>query len=100
MYWGLGTHLKVSHAAINTLNPFWISQKQTLDKLVLLPTPFTPTKVILYGSRCWVDGSGEDSLVLIDSKRSVDVFGVKIRVSEFDNANRTAALVATSKMNL
>jgi hypothetical protein len=90
----------VSHAAINTLNPFWINQKQTFDKLVLLPTPFTPTKVILYGSRCWLEGSGEDSLVLIDSKRSVDVLGVKIRVSEFDNASRTVALMAASKMNI
>lgn len=87
----------MSQAAINTLSPFWMSQKQTFDKLVLLPTPLTPTNVILYGSRRWVEGSGEDSLVLIDNKRSVDVFGVKIRVNELDSAVRTAAFVATSK---
>ena len=28
-------------------SPFWINQKQTLDKFVLLPTPLTPTKVML-----------------------------------------------------
>jgi hypothetical protein len=47
-----------------------------------------------------VEGRGDDSLVLIDSKRSVDVFGVKILVSEFDNANRTAAFVATGQANV
>ena len=47
----IATHRKVSHAAIRTLKPFWISQKQTLERLVLLPTPLTPTKVMLYGER-------------------------------------------------
>jgi hypothetical protein len=40
-------HLNVSHAAINTFRSFWMSQKQTLDRLVLFPTPFTPTNVML-----------------------------------------------------
>ena len=41
-----GTHRNVSHAAMRTRKPFWINQKQTFDRFVLLPTPFTPTKVI------------------------------------------------------
>jgi hypothetical protein len=55
----------VSQAAIKTFKPFWINQKQTLDRFVLFPTPLTPTKVMLYGRRCWDEGSGDDSLVLI-----------------------------------
>jgi len=47
--WYRPTHRKVSHAAIKTRSPFCSSQKQTLDKLVLFPTPLTPTKVMLYG---------------------------------------------------
>lgn len=89
-----GTHLKVSHAAISTRSPFWINQKQTFDRFVLLPTPFTPTKVMLYGRRCWLEARGADNLVRIDSKRSVEVFGVNIRVSEVDRAWRTALLIA------
>jgi hypothetical protein len=88
------TNLNVSHAAINTLKPFCMSQKQTFDRLVLFPTPFTPTNVILYGTRCWVDVRGEESLLRIDSNKSVDVFGVSIRVMEVESACRTAALVA------
>jgi hypothetical protein len=42
----------VSQAAINTRSPFCINQKHTLERLVLLPTPLTPTKVMLYGIRC------------------------------------------------
>ena len=71
-----------------------MSQKQTLDRLVLFPTPFTPTKVILYGILCWVDARGEESFVRIDKRRSVEVFGVKIRVMDVESASRTAALVA------
>ena len=37
----------VSQAAMRTRNPFWISQKQTFERFVLLPTPLTPTKVML-----------------------------------------------------
>ena len=44
-----------------------------------------------------MEGSGEDNLVLIDSSRSVDVFGVSIRVKEFDKASLTAAFVAASQ---
>ena len=40
-------YLKVSHAAIKTRRPFWISQKQTFDRFVLFPTPLTPTNVML-----------------------------------------------------
>lgn len=47
-----GTYRNVSHAAMSTWKPFWINQKQTFDRLVLLPTPLTPTKVILYGTFC------------------------------------------------
>lgn len=63
---------------MRTLKPFWISQKQTLDKLVLLPTPLTPTKVILYGIRRWVDVSGDDNFSRMESNMSVDVLGVNI----------------------
>jgi hypothetical protein len=71
-----------------------MSQKQTLDRFVLFPTPLTPTNVMLYGIRCCVDASGDDSFVLIESSRSVDVFGVRIRVRDVESASRTAALVA------
>ena len=39
-------YLKVSQAAMRTLNLFSMSQKQILARLVDLPTPFTPQKVI------------------------------------------------------
>lgn len=88
------THRKVSHAAMRTLKPFWMSQKQTLDRLVLLPTPLTPTKVILYGVRCWVDVSGDDNFSRMESNMSVEDLGVNMCVIELDRACRTAALVA------
>lgn len=72
-----------------------MSQKQTLDKLVLLPTPLTPTKVILYGIRRCVDVSGDDNFSRMESNMSVDVLGVNICVIDFDRACRTAAFVAT-----
>jgi hypothetical protein len=72
-----------------------MSQKQTFDRLVLFPTPFTPTNVILYGTRCCVDVSGDDNFSLMESNRSVDVFGVNMFVMELDSACRTAAFVAT-----
>ncbi|SRR6266851_5718403 len=74
-----------------------MSQKQTLDKLVLFPTPLTPTKVILYGIRCCVDVSGDDNFSRMESNRSVEVFGVNMFVIELDRACRTAAFVATAK---
>ena len=74
-----------------------MSQKQTLDRLVLFPTPLTPTKVILYGIRCCVDVSGDDNFSRMESNRSVDVFGVKMLVIELDRACRTAVFVATAK---
>jgi len=61
---------------------------------VLFPTPFTPTKVILYGVRFWFDCSGDDNLVRMESKRSVEVLGVKIPVIAWASAARTAALIA------
>jgi hypothetical protein len=79
---------------MRTLKPFWMSQKQTLDKLVLLPTPLTPTKVILYGIRRCVDVSGDDNFSRMESNMSVDVLGVNICVIELDRACRTAAFVA------
>ena len=63
-----------------------MSQKQTLERLVLLPTPFTPTKVMLYGCRCWEAATGVDSLVRMDNNRSVEVLGVRMRVIEFASA--------------
>lgn len=84
---------------MSTLRPFWMSQKQTFDRLVLFPTPLTPTNVMLYGRRCCVDGRGEESLVRMDSRRSVDVFGVRMRVSEFESAWRTAAFVAVAQFS-
>lgn len=84
----------MSHAAIRTRRLFWINQKQTLDKLVLFPTPFTPTKVMAYGTLCCEEGRGEDNLVRIDNNKSVDVFGVRILVKEAESAVRTALLVA------
>lgn len=71
-----------------------MSQKHTFERLVLFPTPLTPTKVILYGIRCCDDGSGEESLVRIDRSKSVEVFGVRMRVRELESARRTAAFVA------
>lgn len=88
------TCLKVSQAAIKTRKPFWMSQKQTLDRLVLFPTPLTPTNTMLYGTRCWEEVRGEESFVRIDNSRSVEVLGVRILVSEVDNAARTALFVA------
>ena len=76
-----------------------MSQKHTLDRFVLFPTPFTPTNVMLYGRRCCVDGRGDESFVRIDSRRSVDVFGVRMRVSEFESAWRTAAFVAVTQVS-
>lgn len=73
-----------------------MSQKHTLERFVLFPTPLTPTKVMLYGRRCCVDGRGDESFVRIDSRRSVEVFGVKMRVSEFESAWRTAVFVAVA----
>ena len=81
---------------MRTRRPFWISQKQTLERFVLLPTPLTPTKVMLYGERFWEAITGADNFVRIDKRRSVDVFGVSIRVMEFANACRTAELVAVA----
>lgn len=94
---GISTDRKVSHAAIKTLSPFWISQKQTLDRLVDFPTPFTPTKVMLYGSLCWEEGRGDDSLVRMERRRSVEVLGVSIRVKLLESARRTAAFVAETR---
>lgn len=91
------THRNVSQAAINTFNPFCNSQNATLLKFVLFPTPLTPTKVMLYGILCWVLGSGEDNLVRIDRSRSVDVFGVRIRVMEDEREVRNAAFVAENQ---
>jgi hypothetical protein len=88
-------HRKVSHAAMRTLKPFWMSQKHTLDKLVLLPTPLTPTKVMLYGIRCCVEVSGDDNFARMENNKSVDVLGVNMCVIELDKACRTAAFVAT-----
>ena len=93
-YMTCSIYLNVSHAAIRTLKPFWINQKQTFERLVLFPTPLTPTKVILYGRRCCEVATGVDSLVRIESRRSVDVFGVSIRVMELASACRTADVVA------
>lgn len=94
----MNTDLKVSHAAMSTPRSFWISQKQTLDRLVLLPTPFTPTNVIVYGIRCCEDATGGVDFILIASNRSVDVLGVRILVREADSAVRTALLVAEIRM--
>lgn len=75
-----------------------MSQKQTLDRFVLFPTPFTPTKVMLYGCRCWEAATGADSFVRIERSKSVDVFGVRIRVMELASACRTAELVAAAEI--
>ena len=91
-----GTHRKVSHAAMSTRKPFWINQKQTFERLVLLPTPFTPTKVMLYGSLCCEAATGVDNFVRMDRRRSVDVLGVSMRVIELASAWRTAEVVAVT----
>lgn len=70
-----------------------MSQKQTLDRLVLLPTPLTPTNVIEYGFRCCVEVRGDDNLVRMDRSRSVEVLGVRILVMDVESAMRTAPLV-------
>ena len=61
---------------------------------MLFPTPLTPTNVMLYGILCWVEGNGEESFVRIESKRSVEVLGVRIRVIDAARAERKAAFVA------
>jgi hypothetical protein len=65
---------KVSQAAIITDMSCCFNQYATLDKLVLFPTPFTPTKVMTYGRPC--------SFAERTSRRiSIDLVGVRIRVS-------------------
>lgn len=64
---------------------------------MLFPTPFTPTKTILYGNLCCVEGNGDDSFVLMERSTSVDVFGVNICVNDVDSACRTIALIAIVK---
>ena len=76
-----------------------MSQKHTLDRLVLFPTPFTPTKTMLYGMRCWEEVRGDVSFVRMDNNRSVEVLGVRILVNELDKAVRTALLVARQTLN-
>jgi hypothetical protein len=44
-----------------------------------------------------VEGRGEESLVRMDNKRSVDVLGVRMRVSDAERAPRTAVVVAKEK---
>jgi len=91
------TNRNVSQAAIKTRSPFWINQKQTLERFVLFPTPLTPTNVMLKGMRCCVDDRGGESFVRIDKRRSVEVLGVKMRVIDIDSAFRTAVVVAWKK---
>jgi hypothetical protein len=85
----------VSQAAMRTRNPFWRSQKQTLLRLVLLPTPLTPTKVIVNGARLAVDGRGVDIFALMDCRMSVEVLGVNIWAMETDKASLTADVTAS-----
>ena len=73
---------------MSTRKPFWISQKQTLERFVLLPTPFTPTKTILQGNFRW------NPVVGMDNKRSVELLAVIMRVMEFASAWRTSEVVA------
>mmetsp|Transcript_12502 Transcript_12502/g.50235 ORF Transcript_12502/g.50235 Transcript_12502/m.50235 type:complete len:330 (+) Transcript_12502:1040-2029(+) len=76
--------LNVSHAAIITLTSCCRSQYATLDRLVDLPTPLTPTKTIVYGLPA--------SLAALTSRRiSTDRLGVKILVSASSIAVRTIA---------
>lgn len=49
---------------------------------------------MVYGDFLFV-GNVLESLALIESRRSVEVLGVKIRVIEVERAVRTAAFVAT-----
>ena len=49
---------------------------------------------MLYGVLCWCEASGEDILFRMDRRRSVDVFGVSILVSEVESPTRTALLIA------
>ena len=77
-----------------------MSQKHTLDRLVLFPTPLTPTKVMLYGMRCWEEGSGDESFVRIDRSKSVEVFGVRMRVRLVERAVRTAAFTAEGQTGI
>ena len=82
--------LNVSQAAMRTRSLFWSSQKQTFERLVDLPTPFTPTKVIVYGSpgpSGEATDEGADLLRWISRRMSVDVLGVSTRVSEADKAD-------------
>lgn len=86
-----------------TLNPFWISQKQTFDRFVDLPTPLTPTKVMVYGARfALADELAAGAFARfarIDRSRSVDVFGVRMRVSAADSAFCTSAFTAAQTVS-
>ena len=72
-----------------------MSQKQTLERFVDLPTPLTPTKVMLYGVRPAedVDAAAEESLLRIERRRSVDDFGVKMRVRVVERTACTSDLI-------
>lgn len=84
----------MSHAAIKTRNLFCRSQKQTLDKFVDLPTPLTPIKVMMYGSRGEVVSVwGRDALRLMSRRMSVELFDVKIWVMVDDRAALTWDLI-------
>mmetsp|Transcript_30705 Transcript_30705/g.63501 ORF Transcript_30705/g.63501 Transcript_30705/m.63501 type:complete len:225 (-) Transcript_30705:439-1113(-) len=74
---------KVSHAASITLRPWLLSQKQTLESEVLLPTPFTPTNTITYGFPwAWE--------VLISRRMSMLCLGVRMRMRPSSIAPFTA----------
>jgi hypothetical protein len=84
----------VSHAAIKTRNLFCKSQKQTFDKFVDLPTPLTPIKVMMYGSRGDVVSVwGRDALRLMSRRMSVELFDVRIWVMVDDRAALTCDLM-------
>jgi hypothetical protein len=65
-----------------------------------LPTPLTPTKVMLYGVRPAedVDAVAEKSLLRIERRRSVDDFGVNMRVRVVDRAACTSDLIPMQKV--
>lgn len=69
----------MSQAAMRSLKLFWRRKKASLDKLVDLPTPLTPTMEITYGRRLGARGFKVDGdvTVVMDRRRSREVVGVR-----------------------
>ena len=73
----------MSQAAIRILKSFWRRKKASLERLVDLPTPLTPTMEMTYGRREASGFRAEGEVVLVMARRrSREVVGVRILRSE------------------